>query len=148
MAQKNLTDCWLMVDAGYGKLLKVLTKLEQQLWLEAEENLEKWLGNTDEKFSAKRRILICGWIRRAHIRLQESKYDNFCLNCFQKTGGLITADGSDDTLINPEGMLDYSVPPPMAFSSDDPFAEVIPEGEEIPPDDVLGGRRRGCYIDW
>ena len=49
---KKITDCWQMVDAGYGKLLKVLTKHEQQL---VTEDLEKWLGNTDGKFSAKER---------------------------------------------------------------------------------------------
>ena len=131
---KNLTDCWQMVDAGYGKLLKVLTKHEQQLWLETDENLDKWLGNTDEKFSAKeRRILICDWVSRAHEKLQDPKYDRFRRLCFERTGGLITADGSDDALIKPEGMPDYSVPPPLPFS----FAEVIPEAEPIPPEDIV-----------
>ena len=33
----------------------------------------------------------------------------------QKTGCLITADGSTDQIINPEGLLDYEVPKPMSY---------------------------------
>ena len=57
---KNLTNCRQPVDAGYQKLLKTLSLLEQQLWLEQEENIEKWLGNAErEDLTAKeRRILI------------------------------------------------------------------------------------------
>ena len=138
---KNLTDSWQMVDAGYGKMLKVLSKNEQQLWLEKDENIDKWLGITDEKLTAKEcRILITQWVGEAHIKLQDGKYDRFRRFCFERTGGLITVDGSGDDLIKPEGMLDYCVTPPLpVVAADDPFAEVVPVEAEIPADDNLGG---------
>ena len=56
------TDAWQPVDSGYGRLLKILTKNEQQDWLKEDENFEKWAGNAD-KFTAKeRRILITYWV--------------------------------------------------------------------------------------
>ena len=54
----NLTDLWQPVDAGFGELLKVITKQEHKYWLDCDENADRWYGNT-ELFSAKeRRILI------------------------------------------------------------------------------------------
>ena len=84
---KNLTNCWQPVDAGYGKLLKTLSLHEEQLWLEQDENIEKWLGNAErENFTAKERsILITHWVGEAHIKLQDPKYDRFCRLCFEKT---------------------------------------------------------------
>ena len=37
------TDAWQPVDGGFGR--KVLTKAEQQEWLEYDKNIEKWIGN-------------------------------------------------------------------------------------------------------
>jgi len=34
-----------------------------------------------------------------------------------KTGCLITADGSKDSKIQPEGLKDYSIPPPLLVAS-------------------------------
>ncbi len=42
----NATDIWQPVDAGAGFLVKELILHEQQHWLEEEENVELWLGNT------------------------------------------------------------------------------------------------------
>ena len=38
-----------------------------------------------------------------------------CLKIWQKTGSLLTADGSDDDLVKPEGLPDYKVPPPLEY---------------------------------
>ena len=68
---KGKTDLWQPADAGYGKELKVLTKHEQQEWLECDINLYKWVGNSEKKFTAKeRRILLTQWVGKAHRKLQ------------------------------------------------------------------------------
>ena len=107
------TDAWQPVDVGFGRLLKVLTNAEQhEQELEHDEKIEKWIGNDREKFSAKYgRILIKHWVRDAFEKLQGSKYGYSMWRCFERTGCLITADGSGDDKIKPEGMPDYVVPP-------------------------------------
>ena len=45
-------------------------------------------------------------------KLTSPQYESFIRKCWQKTGCLMTADGSDDKLIQPEGLSDYLVPPP------------------------------------
>ena len=126
------------VDGGFGRLLKVLIKAEQQEWLECDENIEKWIGNDQEKFSAKdRRILMTHWIGEAFEKLQGSKYDYSRWQCFERTGCLITADGSDNDKIKPDGMPDYLIPHQMpTVSADDPFESVAPAAEPIPDDSV------------
>ena len=39
MASKNATDLWQPVDAGMGRLLKVLVFDEHQDWLEYDQNI-------------------------------------------------------------------------------------------------------------
>ena len=114
----NATDLWQPVDAGYAQLLKVLITQDHHTWLDSEENAEKWY-DSEEKFTAKeRRILITHWAGEAYNKLSTSSYDNFRKRMWQKTGCLITADGSDDNLIQPEGIQNYEVPPPSLIASD------------------------------
>ena len=47
--------------------------------------------------------------------LCSSKYDHLRKRCWEKTGCLITADGSEDAKITPEGLADYKVPPPLLY---------------------------------
>ena len=50
---------------------------------------------------------------------------------FKKTGCLITADESEDSKIQPEGLKGYTVPPPLPVaSSDQPMQSPIPEPNE------------------
>ena len=108
------TDTWQPVDSGFGHLLKVLISNEQQDWLEHDENMDIWLGNDGKKFTAKdRRILITHWVGDAWGKLQDPKYDHSRWRCFERTGCLLTADGSDDDKVKPEGMPEYVVPPPL-----------------------------------
>ena len=50
---KNATDLWQLVDAGMGRLLKVLVFHEQQDWLEYDQNIDLWMGNSEEKSTVK-----------------------------------------------------------------------------------------------
>ena len=100
---KNATDLWQQVDAGYAQLLKVFVKQAHHDWLDCDESAERWHGNT-EPFSAKeRRILLTHWCGDAYNKLIQPEYDAFRWKIWQKTGGLLTADGSDDELVAPEG---------------------------------------------
>ncbi|MEO0683927.1 MAG: hypothetical protein AAFY76_02490 [Cyanobacteria bacterium J06649_11] len=109
----NATDLWQPVDAGYAELLKCFVNQEHTTWLDDEANADKWYGG---KFTAKeRRILITHWVGNAYQKLIGPAYDNFRWRMFQKTGCLITANGEEDNLIQPEGLENYKVPPPVEF---------------------------------
>ena len=108
----NATDLWQPVDGGYAQLLKSLIGQAQRRWLDDEDNAEKWYGH-DKQFTAKeRRILITHWCALAYRRVIGEEYDHLRLRVWQKTGCLMTANGSDDEKITPEGLPNYVVPPP------------------------------------
>ena len=55
---------------------------------------------------------------------------------FEKTGCLITADGSEDSKIQPEGLKGYTVPPPLPVaSSGQPMQSPIPEPNVVEQSD-------------
>ena len=136
----NATDLWQPVDAGYGQLLKTLVKKEQSIWLEDDENSDWWYGHTKTaSFSAmERRILISNWCGETWKRLSGQEYDSFRLRCSEQTGALITADGSDDSKITPDGLPGYKVPPPVDYlepSVEEPNSNVPPNEHVEPVDD-------------
>ena len=102
--------------------------IEHNEWLDMEDNANRWFCD-DNKFTAsERRILITHWAGNAWEKLISSKYESFIRKCWQKTGCLMTADGSDDTLIKPEGMVGYSAPPPLIMDpSPQPGTSNTPE---------------------
>ena len=108
----NATDLWQPVDAGFAEILKTIINTKFSTWLEDDTNSTRWYGE-GESFSAKeRRILISQWAGDAYGELVGEKYDRFRWRQFEKTGCLITADGSEDEKITPEGLKDYLVPQP------------------------------------
>ena len=118
------TDLWQPVDAAYGQVLKQKIRQICDEWLEDEDNMNIWIGNSEKKLDAsKRRILITHWVGMAHERLQHEYYRGFLRNCFERTGCLITADGSEDHKIKPEGLIGYNVIPPLA----NPGPNEVPE---------------------
>ena len=102
----DATDLWQPADAGYAQVLKSL------IWSDEEENADRWFGN-DKLFSAKeRRILISHWAGEAWDKLSSEKYDSFREGIWQTTGCMVTVDGTNDKKIKPEGLAQYTVPPP------------------------------------
>ena len=100
---KNATDIWQPVDAGMGRILKTLVAQEQQDWLEYNNNIDLWMGNTEKKLNVKeRRILLTHWVGNAYEKFKDSNYTNLRCRCFQHAGCLITADGSENNFITPE----------------------------------------------
>merc|ERR1711981_418281 len=136
------TDKWQPVDAGYGFTLKHLIKQQQNEWLDLEDengrpNIDLW---ADIKLlpAPFRRILITEWVGNATDKLNHSNYDNFRWNCFEKTGMLMTADGSNDDKIKPEGLTNYKVIDPLPTPGPDMIPEVIPpEPAPEPLDEVV-----------
>lgn len=57
--------------------------------------------------------MITHWVGEAYNRLSGEKYASSRYRCFEKTGCLVTADGTGDDKIQPEGLPGYSIPPPL-----------------------------------
>ena len=127
------TDIWQPIDSGYGALMKRLISQQQDAWLECDENMEKWIGN--QKLTASdRRVLITHWVGEANKVLQGDNYASFRRGCFLRTGCLITADGSDDDKIKPEGLPDYIPPKVLRHSGPEEEIGETPEPAEDPDD--------------
>ena len=78
--------------------------------MDVEDNVERCFGN-EKPYSAKeRRFLITHWAGEAWIALNGEPYNKLRKSCMTATGCLITANGSDDKLIKPEGLETYNVP--------------------------------------
>ena len=103
MLPENHTDKIQPIDAGCGRMMKVKIAAAMDRWLEIDDNLEKW----HDRLSAKdRRILMTQWTGEAWSELKESK--DFLRRLFEKTGFLMTTDGSGDEKISPQGLDEYS----------------------------------------
>jgi hypothetical protein len=96
------THLWQPVDAGAAALLQFLYDECQDEWLDVEENLERWEANMT---ASERRIMMATWSGQAWTKFQSDKYSHARWRYFEKTGCLVTADGSDDGNINPEGTV-------------------------------------------
>ena len=129
------TDIWQPIDSGYGALMKRLISQQQDAWLECDENMEKWIGN--QKLTASdRRVLITHWVGEANKVLQGDDYASFRKGCFLRTGCLITADGSDDDKIKPEGLPDYIPPKALRHAGPEEVIVETPEPAEEPDEDI------------
>ena len=131
----NATDLWQPVDGGFAELLKTLVNQQQSSWLDSDENADKWYNG---KISAKeRRILITHWVGAAYEKISSAEYHDFRWRMFEKTGCLITADGSDDNKIKPEDLPNYCVPPPSEYIEVTSNLPVTPSCEPAAePEDV------------
>ena len=112
---KNTTDFWQVVDAGIAQTLKVLTRHNYQKWLDEGDNVDIWFGHQKGLTTMEHRIPITQWVGNGSQELCSSKCDRLRKRCWEKTGCLITADGSEDAKITPEGLADYKVPPPLSY---------------------------------
>ena len=102
------------------------------------DNVDLWLGNTERKLDVKaRRILITHWVGEAYQRLMGDEYAQTWWRSFEKTGCLITADGSEDHKINPEGLPNYVVPPPLPMTTSQEPMECAPPEPAAEPEDIL-----------
>ena len=99
----NHTDKVQPIDAGCGRMMKKKIGEAMEGWLEREENLEMW----HDKVSAKtRRVLMTKWTAQAWREITQDQ--DFFKKLFEKTGCLMTANGSDDEKIKPQGLEPYT----------------------------------------
>ena len=109
------TDITQPVDSGYGRAVKRIIGAKLASWLENEANLEKW--ETGRITTSERRILITIWVAEA---VAEVNQDRLTLKKYwQRTGCLLTADGTLDDLVH----LHSSMPqlgslPPITSTKD------------------------------
>ena len=122
------------MDAGYAQTLKSLIAKIHQEWLDYDDNADRWFNNVKPYTAMERRVLITHWVGDAWERLNAAKYDRLRSACWTATGCLLTADGSDDHLVKPEGLPEFKVPPPTtSFNESQPktnLYEVSPFVEE------------------
>ena len=72
----------------------------------------------------------------AYEKLMGGEYANSLYRSFEKTCCLITADGSDDSKINPEGLPGYILPPPLPTPAKEEAIQCeVPQPDEEVPDD-------------
>lgn len=84
------------MDADYGKLLKVYAGQALNPWLLNGDNVEKWESN--KLTVSERRILITQLTGGAAKQINRDTEKRKRL--FEKTGLVMTADGSNDNVIN------------------------------------------------
>ena len=104
--------------------------------MDIENKAESWFGNEDPYTAKERRILITQWTGEAWNILSTLKYDKLRRKCWMKPVCLITADGSEDHLINPEGLPEYQVPlqslvEPVGSTAVSNLNEVPPRGIDV-----------------
>ena len=61
------------------------------------------MARTVIPLQVKKKIFIRNWAGNVYRKLTQSSYEGFRLRLFEKTGCLITEDGSEDKKVNPEG---------------------------------------------
>ena len=96
-----------------------------------------WGGEAYERLLSERSILITHWGGEAYERLLSEDYNQTRYRCFEKTGCLITADGSNDSKIKPEGLHDYVVPKALPVQVAEDAAECVVPVAAPEPSDVL-----------
>ena len=89
-------------DAGYGRLFKVRVGKDPRRM--AAERSPCGVVESKTLTESQRRILIIQWVGEAAKKIDVVKGVEYRRCLFEKTDFAITADGSDDNLINVEGM--------------------------------------------
>ena len=98
------------------------------------ENTNPWYDG--KNINAKeRRILISHCAGEAWDQLCQPKYDHLRLKCWASTGCLLlTADGSDDHLVKPEGLPNCVALSPINAQPVQPQLSAPEPGDEDDPD--------------
>lgn len=102
------TDALAPVDAGYGNDVKLEYGTEMDAWVSAPGNIDKWENTPGNGglTASDRRVLMTHWVAAAKARVDKKLYSLW--RYFEKTGALITTDGSGDDKIEmpkyPEGV--------------------------------------------
>ena len=95
--------------------VKFLVSQEFEEWLEIADNLDIW--ETGKLSASEKRILVTRFVGAAWDKIFLSgKYNPRAF--FEKTGCLLTLDGSEDEKVRIEGCASYSPPKPVVNDDD------------------------------
>ena len=103
MLPASHTDKVQPIDAGCGMMIKEKISEAMERWLTIEAHLELWHNKIT---ASMRRVVMTKWTGEASREIREDK--EFFTKLFEKTGCLITVDGSRDSKIQPQGLIDYA----------------------------------------
>ena len=128
----SVTEAVQAIDAGYGRSMRCAVGRALNEWLMKDENMEKW--ESEKGLTAPdRRVLISNLVSKANQEVL--KNDTARIGCFQRTGMLLTLDGSDDDKIRPQGLSKKFLPvtvPDFVDVSVDPAtpSEIVREEDQ------------------
>ena len=111
-------------DAGYGRQVKLEVGKALEAWLEKGDNVEKW--DTNKLSASDRRILLTHWVGDAVAKVDSDQ--PYRRRLCEKTGLAMTADDTDDNLIN----LD-SLDGPYTFMDTENDKELREDEQSFPP---------------
>ena len=118
------------VDRSVGRTVRTVAQPEGlETWLDEKDNRKRW---TRGRISAQaRRELTLEWLGDAWQRIFEDGYKRMRECAWEATGSLITADGSDDDKIAPQGLPNWPGPHPPTFDvPKEWYGEADTEGDE------------------
>ena len=133
------------VDNGLGFMVKHEIGVEQEKWLENEDNMIKWENN--KMTASEKRVLLVKWIAMACdtcLSKEEMLYKYLA-----KAGAFMSVDGSGDEKIRPDGLPDgfkYEWDH-VEIDSDGDEEEEDEEVVEAPDDDVVEADLAAEYED-
>ena len=117
--EPNMTDPWQPIDASIGKTCRDLALgsafgVEAYL-LKSKKNRQAWNGKKGDGKSFVnlqfKRLMALQFVGRAWAEIHDNpEYADMHANAWIKTSCLLTADGSDDDKVSPQGFPKYVVP--------------------------------------
>ena len=117
----TVTEAIQAIDAGYGRSVRCAIGRLLNEWLMAGDNIERWESEKGMT-AAERRVLISSLVSKANKSSLAN--DSMRIGCFERTGMLLTVDGSDDDKIRPQGLsqsfLPVKVPNVVDLTAEDP----------------------------
>jgi transposase-like protein len=137
LLEPDATDFIQAVDAGAGRETVRLFGEAQDKWLDVADNLERW--ESGHLSASERRVLTTIWAGDAWDAFCASHFARARWRYFEKTGLLMTLDGTDDDKIMPEGSTNYTFARMLADSDaeDDVFDDIACT---FPPSDDEGAQ--------
>jgi hypothetical protein len=126
------TDELQPVDDNVGATMKKLYTIEQETWLEDEENLELW---EQESIPAwQRRVCVTNWLGLAKSKMAGGQVIR---RAFERTGSAMDITGQNHELIEVDGLDEYKFSDYKFEGADDENVAGPAEGEEEkdPPED-------------
>ena len=103
----TVTEAIQAIDAGYGRSVRCAIGRGLDAWLQLEDNMALWESEKGLS-AAQRRVLISRLVSEANKEAVAN--DSMRVGCFERTGMLLTLDGSDDDKIRPQGLSKKFLP--------------------------------------